>query len=119
MRFLFDQSAGFRLIHYLTRLGYDVQAISRDYPAGLPDEEVLAIAQREARILLTADRDFGELVVRQRLLHAGIILFRLPGATLETKIARLAVVLAEYRIWLDHRQLVVLTEGRVRVRRSR
>jgi predicted nuclease of predicted toxin-antitoxin system len=62
MKFLFDQSADFRLIPHLRELGHDVQAISRNYPHGLPDEDVLAIAREEERILVVADRDFGELI---------------------------------------------------------
>jgi hypothetical protein len=52
MKFLFDQSADFRLIAHLQEGGRDVTAISRDHPHSLPDQEVLAIARREQRILL-------------------------------------------------------------------
>jgi predicted nuclease of predicted toxin-antitoxin system len=69
MRFLFDQSADFRLIPHLQQLGHDVTAISRQYPAGLPDEDVLAIAASEHRILITADQDFGDLAVHLGLPH--------------------------------------------------
>ena len=89
MNFLFDQSADFRLIPHLQALGHDVQAISRDYPHGLADEDVLAIARQEQRILVVSDRDFGELIFQQGLTHAGVIFFRLPGAPLQTKIEQL------------------------------
>jgi predicted nuclease of predicted toxin-antitoxin system len=96
MTFLFDQSADFRLIPRLRQLGYDVHVISRDYPPGLPDEDVLEIARKERRILVVADRDFGELIFQQRLAHAGVIFFRLPGAKLQTKIDQLNTVLAKH-----------------------
>ena len=80
MKFLFDQSADFRLINHLTNLGHDVQAISRDYPHSLPDDNVLEIARIERRVLVVADRDFGELIFQQELAHAGVIFFR-PGKT--------------------------------------
>jgi hypothetical protein len=89
MNFLFDQSADFRLISHLRERGHDVEAISRNYPPGLADEDVLAIARAERRILVVADRDFGALIFHQRLVHAGVIFFRLPGATLHTKIDHL------------------------------
>ena len=73
MKFLFDQSADFRLISHLRELGHDVSAISRHYPHGLADEDVLAIARDEQRILMVADRDFGELIFQQGLAHAGLI----------------------------------------------
>jgi Domain of unknown function (DUF5615) len=86
MKFLFDQSADFRLIPHLSNLGHDVKAISRDYPHSLPDEDVLEISRKEQRLLIVADRDFGELIFHRGLVHAGVIFFRLPGASLQTKI---------------------------------
>jgi predicted nuclease of predicted toxin-antitoxin system len=96
MKFLFDQSADFRLITHLSQLGHDVKAISRNYPHGIPDEDVLEIARNERRILIVADRDFGELIFQQKLRHAGVIFFRLPGASLPTKIEHLNKVLKGY-----------------------
>jgi hypothetical protein len=57
---------------------------------------LLAIAWREQRILLVADRDFGELIFHQGLAHTGIIFFRLPGAPLQTKIEQLDAVLERH-----------------------
>ena len=115
MKFLFDQSADFRLIPHLRELGHDVQAISRNYPHGLPDEDVLAIAREEERILVVADRDFGELIFHQELAHAGVVFFRLPGATLQTKIEHLDKVLNEHMEELEHGEFLVVTPGQIRV----
>ena len=100
---------------HLRTLGHDVAAISRQYPPGLADEDVLAIARQEARILIVADRDFGELIFQQALAHAGVIFFRLPGATLQTKIEHLNTVLAEYTGQLERGAFLVVTPGRMRV----
>jgi len=115
MKFLFDQSADFRLIPHLRHLGHDVAAISRQYPSGLADEDVLAIARQEARILIVADRDFGELIFQQELTHAGVMFFRLPGATLQTKIEHLKTVLADYTDQLERGEFLVVTPGRIRI----
>ena len=115
MKFLLDQSADFRLIPYLRDLGHDVTALSRNYPPGLPDEDVLTIAREEARVLIVADRDFGELIFHQALAHAGVMFFRLPGATLHTKIAQLTTVLNEYAEELERGEFLVVTPGRIRV----
>jgi predicted nuclease of predicted toxin-antitoxin system len=115
MKFLLDQSADFRLIPHLRSLGHDVAAISRHHPAGLADEEVLAIARQEARTLIVADRDFGELIFQQALTHAGVIFFRLPGATLQTKIEHLNTVLEEHTGELERGKFLVVTPGRIRV----
>jgi predicted nuclease of predicted toxin-antitoxin system len=66
MRFLLDESADARLAPCLRGLGHDVTRLTVDYPAGLPDPRVLAIAAAEGRVLLTNDRDFGELVFPRR-----------------------------------------------------
>jgi predicted nuclease of predicted toxin-antitoxin system len=115
MKFLFDQSADFRLIPHLRQLGHDVAAISRHYPSGLADEDVLAIAREERRVLVVADRDFGELIFHQRLVHAGVIFFRLPGAQLQTKIDQLNTVLQEHAEALDRGEFLVVTPGQIRV----
>jgi hypothetical protein len=115
MKFLFDQSADFRLIPHLRHLGHDVQAISRNYPPGLPDEDVLTIARQERRILVVADRDFGELIFQQGLTHAGVIFFRLPGAKLQIKIDHLNTVLTEHTDDLKHSEFLVVTPGQIRV----
>jgi predicted nuclease of predicted toxin-antitoxin system len=115
MKFMFDQSADFRLIPHLRQLGHDVQAVSRDCPPGLPDEDVLEIARKEKRILVVADRDFGELIFHQGLSHAGVIFFRLPGAKLQTKIEQLNTVLAEHTDDLKLREFLVVTPGHIRI----
>ena len=116
MRFLLDESADFPLAAFLQDLGHDVTSIAHEYPHALQDRAVLEIAFREQRILVTNDRDFGELVVRRRLTHAGIILFRLKNEDLSAKQAWLAHALENYADQL--RQLLVITQGGIRVRRS-
>jgi len=81
---------------FLKHLGHNVTVIAQDYPHGLLDQEVLALAVQEQRILITQDiSDFGELIFRQRHPHCGVILFRFKSE--ETNIAlrkdRLASVL--------------------------
>jgi predicted nuclease of predicted toxin-antitoxin system len=115
MKFLFDQSADFRLIPHLRELGHDVEVISRNYPPGLADADVLAIARVERRVLVVADRDFGELIFHQGLVHAGVMFFRLPGAQLHTKIERLNTVLQEHAEALERAEFLVVTPGQIRV----
>jgi predicted nuclease of predicted toxin-antitoxin system len=115
MTFLLDQNADRRFAPYLRSLGHDVTVVSLDYPPGLPDREVLAIAVGEGRVILTNDPDFGELVVRHGAAHAGIIYFRVRQADYPTKQARLAYVLAHHADDLD--QLLIVTLRTVRVRR--
>jgi predicted nuclease of predicted toxin-antitoxin system len=115
MKFLLDQSADFRLIPHLRHLGHDVHVISRNHPSGLPDEAVLAIAREERRILIVADRDFGELIFHQGIAHAGVIFFRLPGAPLQTKINQLTTALTDYVAELERGEFLVVTQSQIRI----
>jgi predicted nuclease of predicted toxin-antitoxin system len=58
--------------------GCDVLSI-RDGHSGVDDPTVLGIARRENAILLTEDKDFGELVYREQLSHCGVVLIRIDG----------------------------------------
>jgi predicted nuclease of predicted toxin-antitoxin system len=115
MNFLFDQSDDFRLIDHLRTLGDDVTAVSRDYPHSLADEDVLAIARQEQRILVVADRDFGELIFNQGLAHAGVLFSRLPGAPLQTKVEHLDQALQGHADALAAGEFVVVAPGQIRV----
>jgi predicted nuclease of predicted toxin-antitoxin system len=117
MKFLFDQSADFRLIDHLRSLGHDVTAVSRNYPHSLADEDVLTIARQEQRILVVADRDFGELIFHQGLAHAGVLFFRLPGESLQTKIDHLDQALQDHADKLAAGEFVVVAPGNIRVAR--
>ena len=61
MRFLVDESTGKRLHALLKEAGHDSIFVG-DIMSGSHDEAVLAKAEREKRILITDDKDFGELV---------------------------------------------------------
>ena len=117
MRFLLDQSVDARLIPALRSRGRDAIRIGQEHPEGLSDPAVLALAQAGGRILITDDRDFGELVFRHRQPHAGVIYLRLGRyADLSTKIARLAHVLEHYSEQLA--QFLVVIRRAVRVCRT-
>ncbi len=117
MKFLLDANTEYRLALFLKKLGHDVTAIATSYPPGLPDEEVLAIAYNEQRILLTNDRgDFGELIFHRRFPHYGVILFRLRIGDIAIKEARLHQVLTEHGNQL--RNFIVITPKRIRIRKS-
>jgi predicted nuclease of predicted toxin-antitoxin system len=101
MRFLLDEGLPFRLATHLHTLGHDVTAVGHDYPHALADQEILGIAVAELRIVLTNDKDFGDLIFRDRLRHAGVILFRLGYVPLDVRIAYTERVLTDYADRLD------------------
>lgn len=71
MRFLVDVNAGGRLSEWLAAQGHDVRQVAGRDP-GMLDEEVLNWAASEARIIVTVDKDFGEMAIAQGKLHCGI-----------------------------------------------
>jgi predicted nuclease of predicted toxin-antitoxin system len=53
MKFLLDENAELRVAAFLRQAGHDVTSMAEDHPRSLPDEQVLAIANAERRILIT------------------------------------------------------------------
>ena len=78
MKLLADESVDRQIVHRLREDGYTVQYVAETEP-GIPDEVVLGLAKQDADVLVTADKDFGELVFRRRLLASGILLGRPAG----------------------------------------
>ena len=78
MNFIADESVDRQIIDQLRKDGHSVWYVTEMKP-GLTDDAVLQKANQETAILLTADRDFGELVFRLNRLTHGVILIRLAG----------------------------------------
>ena len=78
MNFLIDESVDAPIAARLVLDGHTTTCVWELWP-GISDDEVLAKANQEQAILITADKDFGELVFRMSLVHEGIILIRLAG----------------------------------------
>lgn len=113
-RFLADENVSRFVIESLRSAGFDVTSVSATR-AGAPDREVLAAADSEGRILITEDRDFGELVVRQRLGVLGVILLELDRLSNTAEAARVTDVATAHADRLIG-NLLVVEPGRVRVR---
>ncbi len=71
-----DESVDFSIIRLLRNSGINVLAIAEKH-SSVTDKEVLKIAVNNRALLLTEDKDFGELVYRFNLHHTGILLIRL------------------------------------------
>ena len=84
MNFLVDEGVDAPIVYALREEGHDVLYIAELDP-GIDDEVILEQARREERILVTLDKDFGELVYRLKKIHAGVILVRLHGLKPTTK----------------------------------
>ncbi len=97
----------------LTAAGYDVVWVG-DWEADPGDEEILAIAYRESRILITLDKDFGEMTIVRGLPHAGIL--RLVNLVTTQQSQVCLQVLSRYGDELSAAAIVTAELGRVRIR---
>jgi len=115
VRFLADESVDGPIVERLRDEGHEAGCVAEMDP-GLPDDAVLALSRGTGAILVTTDRDFGELVFRQGRLHAGVLLVRLPGLPAGTKASLVAAGVREHATELSG-AFCVLSAGAFRVRR--
>ena len=114
MRFLADENVSRHVVESLRAAECDVTSVGA-IAAGIADHKVLAIADQDGRILIPEDRDFGELVVRQRLGVRGVILLELDRLSNAAEAARVTEVTTAYADKLAG-NLLVIEPGRVRIR---
>lgn len=112
MRFLVDECSGPTLAQWLQDQGHDVFSVY-EQARGITDEEVLRIAVENERIVITVDKDFGEMIFREKRPHHGIILLRLKDERSKNKIAAMERLLANFATRLRS-QFVVVTDTQVR-----
>lgn len=115
MQFLVDESAGSAVAAHLRGLGHDVLEVLHSMPQA-DDTAILAKAVQEARIVVTNDKDFGELVFRSGQAHAGIVLLRLHDETSPNRVRVIQAVLTQCGDMLPN-QFVVASETQIRLRR--
>ena len=84
MKFLIDENLGIKVSEFLRDLGFDIVSITELSP-GITDKEVLSLANDQERILVTLDKDFGELVFKEGLTYFGVILVRLKDESVDNK----------------------------------
>lgn len=113
MRILLDTCVWLGARATLESAGHDVEAVG-ELPEDPGDEAVLAWAQRENRVLVTLDKDFGELAIVRQQPHGGII--RLVDIPARQHGARCVEVLERYGSELDAGAIVTAERGRTRIR---
>jgi predicted nuclease of predicted toxin-antitoxin system len=114
VNFLADECCDALFVQGLRNDGHDVRYVKELAP-GADDNAVLQMALDEQRILLSEDKDFGELVVRLGLPAYGIVLLRLNPADTDQKLARLRDTLTREADRLPG-SFTVIDEKKVRFR---
>ncbi len=116
MNLVADESVDRQVVDRLRQDGHRVWYVAEMEP-GIPDDAVLETANREGALLLTGDKDFGELVFRQRRATLGVVLIRLAGLSPERKATVVASSIERHAEQLEG-GFAVITPGMVRLRRS-
>lgn len=114
LHFLADESVDFRIVKHIRSLGFTVLSILEEQ-AGSSDDHVLALANQTNSILITEDKDFGELVFRLKQSGKGIILLRLSGITIENKRHLIDHCLTTFGLELSEK-FVVITKDKMRIK---
>jgi predicted nuclease of predicted toxin-antitoxin system len=113
MKFLVDECVGLSVANWLKEQGYDAISVY-DISTGISDDEVLQKAFFENRILITSDKDFGEMIFKSKRQHSGIILLRLENEKPSHKALTLKNLLKHYSQDLFG-NFVVVSESIVRI----
>jgi predicted nuclease of predicted toxin-antitoxin system len=107
MRFLANENFPLTSVKLIRSSGYDIISITETSP-GIKDEEVLELAVNEQRIILTFDRDYGELIYRLRKpTPKGVVYFRYAPLTPEQPAQDLLVLLNVENLSLEQKFTVV------------
>jgi predicted nuclease of predicted toxin-antitoxin system len=114
-KFIADEGFSFPITSILREKGYDVIWIG-DVAPGVDDAKVFEISRKEGRIILTEDKDFGELAIRFKCKTSGIILLRIEP---EQKELREEKMLELFRDFSDKLKghLIIVDEQKIRFRK--
>ncbi len=116
MKFLLDESCDAAVAKVLEEDGHDISKVSQ-VSKGVTDEEVIKLALEQNRILLTEDKDFGQLVYAAGKETCGVILFRFPSKEREV-MARKVIELVNVEKEMLQTSFVVLELDKTRIRRK-
>ena len=114
MRFITDRCAGRRLAAWLRDGGHDVLE-SQTLGPNPGDRALLSLAESENRVLITLDKDFGEIIYLHRVPHAGLIC--LPDVRMSQRIALVDDIIDRYAEALEERAVITVRGGRIRISR--
>ncbi|NCR39704.1 MAG: hypothetical protein GPJ21_07450 [Microcystis aeruginosa W13-11] len=116
IEFLADMGISLRTVSWLREQGYDVVHLRDEGLQTLSDQEILAKAKREKRIILTVDLDFSQLLAISGYNLPSVILFRLGNENYNLSNQRLTIVLRDYTKALKTGAIVSVTDRIFRIR---
>ncbi len=117
MQFLADMGVSLQVVEWLRAAGHDAVHLREQDTATAAQRRHFQKAHAEGRIVLTFDLDFGEIVAGSAGKVVSVILFRLRNTRSAFIITRLAVALQQSSVELQSGAVVVVEDGRHRVRK--
>lgn len=114
MQFLNDESCDFAFASALRDAGYDVVLVGEITPRA-DDTDVIRLAQEQSRILLTEDKDFGQLVFAGGTPSVGVVLFRYPVLARQSMVDFFMELIKDKGEQL-HQFFTVVEPGKVRLK---
>ncbi|MCB0106517.1 MAG: DUF5615 family PIN-like protein [Caldilineaceae bacterium] len=117
MNLLADEGVERQIVERLRQDGHTVIYIAEIEP-GISDEVVLSRSNINHALLITLDKDFGELAFRQGLVYSGVVLVRLAGLAPMTKATIVAASVHEFGDEMAD-GFSVITPGNVRIRKRK
>ena len=117
MKFVADENIDRSIVERLRSEGHELFYVAEMDP-GISDDEVLGIADDNNALLLTADKDFGELVYRLQKIHSGVVLIRLSGLSISAKAAIISSAIASHGEDFP-RSFTVVSHSSIRIRHER
>ncbi|MCC6603426.1 MAG: DUF5615 family PIN-like protein [Anaerolineae bacterium] len=114
MNFLADEGVDAPIVAELRQAGFQVAYVAELSPS-IDDSTVLSMANQQEAVLITQDKDFGNLVFQQRLISHGVILLRLHGIDPRLKAHLLLKSIRDHQDQLED-SFTVITQDRIRIR---
>ena len=115
MTLFIDESVAGGIVDRLRADGHTL-LVMRDIAQGAPDTDVLAQAVAAGAVLLTEDKDFGELVYHGGIAHPGIVLIRLAGLARARRADLVSQAVRDHESELPN-AFTVISPGGIRIRR--
>ena len=116
LKFLVDVGVGKKVEEFLYNLNYDTRAI-REINPRMTDDKIIDIAAKENRMIITMDKDFGELVYNSGLTHSGVLLLRTENCSSEEKVKILSEILTNYSDKIKDK-FCVFQKDKLRIRKK-
>ena len=115
MRFVADEGVDKVIVDRLRKDGHEILYVMESEPS-ISDDEVILRSNDNQAVLITTDKDFGELVFRQGRIAYGVILVRLAGLSPGRKSDMVANAIRDHTGELVH-SFIVITPAAVRIRK--